>query len=245
MFKKLVPLSREAHSDLKVALMTSFDFARDFHIASVMVNEFVRAASVYPLVFIEGANNAFRPVAMMGLDNAKNLFVTDEGTWQAPYIPAIIRRYPFALAASGQEGQFTVCVDEESTVISRAEGTPLFDDAGEPTHTIDNIKKYLAELQQMELFTNEFCDFLKANNLLTPLNMQVRVNEQTKNITGCYVVNEERFNKLNDELFMEVRKKGYLPAIYAHLTSLAQIERLAMLSSGTTAVEAGASDAVH
>jgi hypothetical protein len=67
------------------------------------------------------------------------------------------------------------------------------------------------------------------NNLLTPLNMKVNAGDQVRNITGCYVINEERLNNFSDAKFLEVRQKGYLPAIYAHLISLAQIERLAGL----------------
>jgi hypothetical protein len=57
----------------------------------------------------------------------------------------------------------------------------------------------------------------------------VRQADQIKNINGCYVINEERLNALSMERFAELREKQYLPAIYAHLVSLAQIERLVML----------------
>jgi hypothetical protein len=56
--------------------------------------------------------------------------------------------------------------------------------------------------------------------------MRVRENDRVKNIAGCYVINEERLNNLSDELFLEIRAKRYLPAVYAQLVSLAQIERL-------------------
>ena len=39
----------------------------------------------------------------------------------------------------------------------------------------------------------------------------------------------QRLNSLSTERFVELREKRYLPAIYAHLVSLAQIERLMML----------------
>lgn len=245
MFKKLAPITREAHKDLKIQPIDNFDFSKDFHIASVMVHEFVRAAAVYPIVFLEDGNSAFRPVAMIGLEAGKNLFIGDDGKWQASYVPAIIRRYPFALASTGDEGQYTVCIDEESPILSKTEGNALFGDDGEPTEVIENVKKYLAELQQMELFTTAFCDFLKGNNLLTPLNMRVVADDKLKNITGCYVVNEERLNNLGDELFLEIKNKRYLPAIYAHLTSLSQIERLAMLQKGETGVTPEQTDSVH
>lgn len=102
----------------------------------------------------------------------------------------------------------------------------MFDESGNPTQVIDNVKRYLGELQQMDLMTKEFSQFMVQNNLLTPLNMRVNAANQARNITGCYVLNEERLNNFSDAKFLEIRQKGYLPAVYAHLISLSQIERL-------------------
>ena len=165
----------------------------------------------------------------MGLDAGENLFVDSDGKWAASYIPAIIRRYPFALARTNEEGRFTVCIDEGSDLISDTDGIALFNEQGEPAEPLENVKRYLGELQQMDAFTREFCHYLTSHNLFTPLNMRVRQADQVKNINGCYVINEERLNALSNERFAEVREKQYLPAIYAHLVSLAQIERLVML----------------
>ena len=125
---------------------------------------------------------------------------------------------------------WSVCIDEGSELVSSTEGSPLFDDKGEPTQVIENVKRYLSELQQMDALTREFAKFLAAHNMLTPLNMRVRESAGIKNIAGCYVINEERLNNLSDERFLEIRAKRYLPAIYAQLISLAQIERLVTLA---------------
>jgi hypothetical protein len=91
------------------------------------------------------------------------------------------------------------------------------------------VKRYLGELQQMDQFTRSFCKYFAEHNLFTPLNMRVRQGQTAKNISGCYVVNEERLNNLSNDRFLEMREKRYLPAVYAHLVSLAQIERLMTL----------------
>jgi len=242
MFEKLVPVNKEQHAAKKIKQIEGFAFASQFHIASLMTHEFVRAAAIYPVVFIEDKEqDEFRPVALMGLDSGENLFVDESGKWQASYIPAIIRRYPFALARTDQEGQFTVCIDEGSALVSEEEGRPLFNESGEPTEVLENVKRYLGELQQMDQVTRAFCKYLSENNMLTPLNMRVRDNDRIKNIAGCYVINEERLNNLSDERFVEMRNRRYLPAIYAHLVSLAQIERLVTLKDGRVAATANAS----
>jgi hypothetical protein len=197
-----------------------------------MVHEFVRAAGIYPVVFLEDKeNDRFRPVALLGLEAGENLFIGDDSKWQGSYVPAIIRRYPFALASAGEEGQFTVCIDEDAEVVNDDDGVPLFGEDGEPAEALENVKRYLGELQQMDALTNACCEFLAEHNMFTPLNMRVRQAENIRNIAGCYVVNEERLNNLSDELFIEMRTRRYLAPIYAHLCSLAQIERLMKLKA--------------
>lgn len=226
MFKNITPITKEAHLNIKVKPIDNFNFVKDTHIASIMVHEFSRASSIYPIVFLEDKDvDQFRPVVLTGLEAGENLFIQDD-KWNASYIPAIIRRYPFALAQTNEEGRFTVCIDENSEFVNKEEGQELFNEDGEAGEVIERVKSYLSELQQMEMFTKEFCDYMKHNNMFTPLNMKVRVANEVKNISGAYVINEERFNSLSDEKFLEMRTKKYIPVTYAHLSSLSQIERL-------------------
>lgn len=230
MFQKVVPVNKEVHANKKIKEITSFAFASKFHIAYVTMQEFTRAAAIFPIVFLEDKEkDEFRPVVLLGLNAGRNLFVDDAGKWQASYVPAIIRRYPFALTPRGTDGEFIVCIDEASDLISDTEGAALFDEKGEPTQVIENVKRYLSELQQMDTLTRDFCSFLSEHNMFTPLNLRVRDNAQVKNISGCYVINEERLNNLSDERFLEIKNKRFLPAIYAHLISLAQTDRLVKL----------------
>jgi hypothetical protein len=246
MFEQIVPVALERHRHKKVRNTTQFDYAAGFHIAYVTVHEFARAAATYPIVFLEDKpNDGFRPVVLMGLQPGENLFVDADGAWNASYIPAMIRRYPFALSKGVEENRFVVCVDEASTLLSDTEGAPMFDEKGEPTQVIENVKRYLSELQQMDMLTQQFSRFLLSNNLLTPLNMRVNATAQARNITGCYVINEERLNAFSDNLFLEVRAKGFLPAMYAHLMSLPQIERLVQLSKAKTGAAAATATAAE
>jgi hypothetical protein len=48
MFKSLVPVNKARHEGKKIKQVEGFGFAADFHIASIMVHEFARAASLYP-----------------------------------------------------------------------------------------------------------------------------------------------------------------------------------------------------
>jgi len=233
MFKKIVPLQTEKHADLKLKAIRTFDFAADIHIASVLAHEFLRAASTYPIVFVEDqASDMFRPMALLGLNPQENLFVNEEGKWEATYVPAILRRYPFAMAKSGQsddDDRFTVCIDEESEFFSETEGQPLFTAEGEPGQLLENVQKFLATLYQMDQFTQQFCQQLKENNMFAPVNMRIRHEGKAQSMTGAYAINEQRLKALKDDTFLQWREKNYLSLIYCQLTSLMQVERLVQM----------------
>ncbi len=238
MYKKIVPLQTELHGRLKLKSDNSFAFASQVHVAAIMANEFYRAASTYPIVFIEDSGkDAFMPVVLLGLTQNENLFVNAEGKWEAAYVPAILRRYPFALARTAEEGQYTVCIDEESDFFSETEGQSLFESDGTPGEVIEKVKIYLSQLQQMEEFTRQFSETLKEHNLLAPLNMRVQKDNAVQNISGAYAVNDERLGHLSDKTFLELRAKNFLPLIYSHLTSITQIERLVQLRDKNMAQE--------
>lgn len=233
MFKNIVPVTREIHGDMKLKELKDFNFAKELNVSSIMVHEFSKAASIYPIVFIEDKEkDQFRAVTLLGLEAGENLFVK-EGKWSASYVPAIIRRYPFALAKTNDEDKFTICIDEKCELLNKEEGEAIFDKEGDSSKLIEKVKHYLGELQQMEQFTDKFATFLKENNMFTPLNMKVRFKDEIKSINGAYVVNEERLSTLSDEKYLEFRKNQYIPAIYAHLGSLSQIERLLSFKDDT------------
>jgi hypothetical protein len=52
------------------------------------------------------AGKTFLPMAVLGLENQQNLFVTENGSWEAAvYLPAYIRRYPFCMTRVTVDGK--------------------------------------------------------------------------------------------------------------------------------------------
>ncbi len=229
MYQNVVAVQAQRHAMMRIREVTQFHFAARFHIAYVTQQEFTRASSYYPIVFIEDKQqSSFRPVVLLGLQEGENLFVDGEGRWHAGYIPAIIRRYPFVLTATGND-QYVVCVDEGSGLLSETEGVPLFTAEGQPGPVLENVKRYLAELHQLEQLTIPFSRMLAELKLLVPLQLRLNDSGRMHTIAGCYVVNEAGLQGLTAEQFLALREKNYLPAIYAHMLSLLQVERLTTL----------------
>ncbi len=175
MFNKIALLNSQIHANKKILPVNSFRFAKKSYIASLMINEFTTAAPIYPILFIKEGEN-LRPFALLGLKAGENLFVDDTGKWNANYIPAIIRRYPFMLGRVEGKEDLRLCIDEESEFLSEKEGEPLFDEKGKPTQLIENAKKYLGELHDFSKVTDQFTKELENHGLLSMLNIQLKDN---------------------------------------------------------------------
>ncbi|WP_111980086.1 SapC family protein [Algibacillus agarilyticus] len=235
MFKKLVPINADAHKNAKIQPINSFEFARGFHLASVNVNEFPRAAASFPIVFVKSPEGEdFRPIALFGTNEGENSFIDSEGKWEAPYVPAILRRYPFGVATVSEkedETSFAICVDEESAAYNEEEGQALFNEDGTPTEFLEKVREFLTDLQKQEAMTQRFCELLATNELLVEQTLELTTPEgQKKRLSGFYLVDEKKFRDLPDQTFLEFRHKGVLDAIYSQLSSLAQVPRLARQS---------------
>ena len=69
MFNQITPIIKERHANKKVKELADFNFADKLNVASIMVHEFSKAASIYPIVFIEDKeNDKFKAVALLGLE---------------------------------------------------------------------------------------------------------------------------------------------------------------------------------
>lgn len=230
MFRELVPLSSRRHAALRVKPQTDFRFARNVHTAVLMHSEFMQAAASFPIVFIEDSDiDGFRPVALLGLQRGENVFVGGRGEWLAGYVPAVLRAYPFALARAGEETEgerLAVCIDASSELISLTEGSRLFDAAGSPTETLEQAKSWLQAIRDMQRATDLFSKALSLRNLFTPLAVKARRASQTLEVAGCFTVNHDRLEGMPDAKLCELRRPGWLAAIYAHLVSLQHFERL-------------------
>jgi hypothetical protein len=216
--------------------------------ASVMQPEFRRVSVIYPIVFVEDTEfDAFRPMALFGLKAGENLFVEPDGRWDASYVPAVVRAYPFALARAAADGdRLAVCIDASEQAVSPTHGVPLFEDDGQPSAALRDAKAFLSRLRQMQVLTDAFCRALAERNLFTPFAVRARRGGEIVEVDGCYVIDEERLDRLSDARLSGLRERGWLAAVYAHLVSLLQLDRLSHGPSGDLAARSPmASPGVH
>lgn len=228
-YDKIVSLNRDRHRKLRLKTAGGrANFAAGTHYAPLAGAEFHQAARDYPVLFAGGEDESSGPVALLGLREQENLFVDGDGTWSAgAYVPAFVRRYPFILARGGEDGKYTVCIDESYDGFSEEEGTPLFDDEGKDaeilTKSIDFLNRLLAEMDR----TQQFVARLKELDLLVRKDLRITDNRGRNFLLRDFrIVDEEKLAKLDDSVLGELHRSGFLGWIYAHLISLGNTARL-------------------
>jgi hypothetical protein len=171
-------------------------------------------------------------VALLGFRQNENLYTEASGKWDARYIPAYVRRYPFIFSEVNPE-QLVLCVDEECSGFNTAgEGEPLFDAEGNASSFVNNIVQFMQGYQVDFLRTRSFIEHLQQLDLLKESTAQVTLNTGEEFvINGIWMVDEAKLAALSDENQLQLAKSGELARIYAHLFSLSNLNYFAILDS--------------
>ena len=104
-YETINPVSTGTHADISVKTGEDYAFARSINAAPLVLSEFTRALDEYPIVFTE-TTEGLQPTVILGVRKEENLYVEEDGSWEARYIPAFIRRYPFVFAGDRKQSQF-------------------------------------------------------------------------------------------------------------------------------------------
>jgi hypothetical protein len=188
--------------------------------------EFAKACHEYPIVFVQEAET-ITPVAVLGLKNKQNLFVDEKGQWNADYIPAYVRRYPFILARQSEASDYTVCIDEAYSGFNRDSGERLFRDNGEQSDYLKKVLNLVREYQAYSQRTSEYANRLLDWDLLQSLqaNVEMRMGDKMS-LTGFMAVDQKKLKSLAPEKLANLMQHDELGLIYYHLLSLNNFGRL-------------------
>ncbi len=228
-YKKIVPLNKEVHGDFSVEAVSNYKYTSETNSLFIAAIEFIKAASEYPIVFGQGTDGSVFPVVILGLRKNENLYINKKGEWLANYIPAYVRRYPFILATGEeQSGKFTVCVDSDCPGFNKnGKGTKLFNDDGSESDLLKQSVEFLKEYQSHIQLTTLFCNNVKELGILEPMKADVKMADGEEISLGGFMgINREKLKALDAETLMDLVKTDQMELIFAHLTSLSNIDSL-------------------
>ncbi len=233
-YQRPQPLTKERHSGKSIRLRRDYGFAGTANAVPLNVEEFPLASKTYPIVF--AGEDPPMPVAILGVKEGQNQFVDEDGAWTSgAYIPAYVRRYPFIFSDVKNSSELVLCIDEASDILEDSAGRPLFVD-DEPSEPIKQMLDFCTAFQRQHAITRQFMEDVAKHNLLAPKEMTFTADSGPRYALGGFqLIEEEAFNALPDEVFLDWRRRGWLVLVFCHLLSVSNMavlgERAARLDT--------------
>lgn len=234
------------HRGLKMGTLADFSITKGMHGAFITVTEMPQAGLEFPIVFIHSGERdaagrpTVSPIVLLGLSANENLFV-DGARWDARYIPAFIRRYPFLTATLRNAGTTGVMVDRAWSGFSEQDGEALFEADDQPAPALQRAMEFLQMFETEAQRTRSFCARLAELDLLREMKADATLPQgQTLSVDGFLVVDEEKLLKLDESVVIETHRNGMLMLLHLHLASLANMRHMVERKARRAAVAAPA-----
>ncbi|WP_127145484.1 SapC family protein [Pelagibacterium montanilacus] len=225
-YNKIVPLDKGAHRDIRLDLgKDRFAFARTANMVPALIDEFGAALAHLPIAFLPGSRQP-AAVFVTGLKPGSNLFVDAKGAWDAQYVPAYLRRYPFIMG-DVPEGEPILCVDEAFPGLNPKTGDRLFSEGGDLQPVVQQALDLAVNYKNAATRTDDFCATLQQMDLLSAVTLDAKADDGESTVVhGLFVVDEKAFDSLSAQALGTLHEKRYLKPIVQHLASLGAIVRL-------------------
>jgi SapC len=228
-------LDNVAHRHLRIHTERSAALGDARNSALALPAEFRHLQAHFPIVFqlVEG-DAGFQPIALFGLEEGQNLFLTDTG-WDAPAVPMALQRDPFMIGRA-HDDTLQLHIDLDSARIVRPEegevGTALFMPHGGFSDYLDHVVKLMESLHAHAQQLPAFIEVLLRHQLLEPFVLDVEMPGGVQSrLTGLFTINEERLAALPGAELEALARDGYLLPFYMQIASLAQLPVLAERAS--------------
>lgn len=227
-YQSPVVLNEEAHKDWKIEAVEDYKFAKKTNSVYLMSAEFVLAAKEYPIVFVR-SGEVVTPIALLGLKDDTNNFVVPKGGWDAEYIPAYVRRYPFIPATKDGSDELMLCIDADYKGLnSKKAKLSLFDKDGKPDVITQQAINLLQSYNAENKVTTAFCQKLVELDLLEEAQVEGANNKgEDIKLAGFLRVSQSRLSKLKSKDVKGLFDSGALELIYAHLHSMSNLKNIA------------------
>jgi len=232
-FNRIVGVDPALHGNLRIDRSVGYGFAARTKFVPLGLEEFEAAAQDYPILFT--ASDDPIAVALLGLQSDSNVFVDIAGNWKpGTYIPAYVRAFPFVLLEKSAS-EFYLSMEPDAACLSLEKGEPLFQGT-KPSKALDGAMKFVAAVRNNLLLAAELARTLDRAGLLEPEEAKIDfVAGGSAVVRSFRVLKRERLEKVNDETFLDWRRRKWVAAIDAHLFSAGRWVRLMELHSETRA----------
>jgi len=195
---------------------------KNFHTVEIGFSELFSLSRYFVIHFpYDSANGRFVCNALVGFVESKTgcVFLRDGvGCMLGEDRPLFCKSYPFFVHPDTSR----LIIDPACPGFSEESGTIIYENNALSEEIKRDYIVYGIQLVEDIIKMREFTKFLSDNGLLVTGNIEIRKKSMQINM-----VDENRLLNLDKDKLDEAIRKGYMKAIYAHLNSFKNVERIA------------------
>ena len=213
-------LTKEQHGHLGITRPPRpYDFVKSQRAVPIALAELASAQRHYPIVFSDPKQPLL--LAAVGVLDDSNLFVDDDGQWDAStYVPAYLRCYPFALAMRPDD-QASVVIDRAAPHVTEDPEYPFFEGDNLSTAVQEHVN-FCSQYNAYTQVTRDFCKRMVELEMLSGQQVNYKGDDgnQDKPIASYVAVTMQKLDDIDADGLFKLHQDGLLSAIYAHNFSL-------------------------
>ena len=198
------------------------------HFVQIVASEFTAAAAVCPIFLTKSPDTGqFYAGAMFGFEPGE---ILPRGP--AAFVPLDLERQGFYLMSDG-----SIAIDPGHGRFVARGGARLFEADGQPSPALRRLQHVLAQLSVGVAQTGAFIQALVAQGLVEPIDLSLSFDDgRSLSLAGLYTVSLDALGEREDDVVLDLFRRGYLQLIYAMAGSLKQVSVLANLRNERLAV---------
>lgn len=216
---------------IKMSPLENYKHSENFNFIVLSQEETPIAAKTYPIFFAKDGEDVL-PIAILGLEKNKNVFLDEKGNWEERcYIPSVIRCYPFGVATiAGKDGApstLSIAYDEAYEGLDKEDGKDIFESDGQLSEFGDKIKKFVENTYSSIDKTKKSLKILSDFELLKTIDVNIDKGDTKYKLEAMLQVDTEKLNELKDNQLLALLKCGAFNVIYSHSLSINNITFIA------------------
>ena len=229
MYEKITLLNKEEHKDFRFKPVSDLNFAKDMMVVPITYEEVALLCCEYPIVILGGEAPKFAIV--VGVEEEQGNVVIDEnGKWRGSYVPAFLRRYPFALVRTGDEA-LAIGVDLHSGCFSDPEGEPLFDQEGNPQPVLEQQIAFLETFERQMTLTSEILKAFNEKKVLSERVLTYKKDGEEKKVGGFFAFDRTKLAELDDAVLADWARRGWIDLVVCQNHSMKQFQKVVALAN--------------
>ncbi len=212
-----VALSQQAHSSLSFTPVLNYKHADKSPLVPVVVPELTALLQSHTLCFGKIGEH-YSLFALVGTTQHGSAYVTPDGNWASAYVPASLRKGPFALLRAEGRDDLVLCISEEG-LTSSPDAEPLFDGEGEMTQATKTHFEIVKLFHGASKATDSAVSALEEAGVIKPWETALNDGKQIAKANGLYCIDEKALNSLSAEKY-QLLQGAPMAIAYAQLFSM-------------------------